>query len=110
MNPSAASAGTSSEAEVDIPRLFRQIRSRYKVLCASLGVRPTLRAADGAPASPDRPLSDDRGDVAIDGAGGVEISTSTSATSGVGTGAGRPARKNVWAVQDARGAGAELSF
>ena len=120
VNPSAAAATAAGEAaasnsEVDIPRLFRQIRSRYKVLCASLGVRPTLRAADGAPASPDRPLSDDRGDVAIDGAGGVgsgvEIS-STSATSGAGTGTGRPARKNVWAVQDARGAGAsaELSF
>jgi len=43
-----APSGTSSEsdpsAEVDIPRLFRQIRARYKVLCATLGVRPSLRA------------------------------------------------------------------
>ncbi|PCH34865.1 hypothetical protein WOLCODRAFT_78724, partial [Wolfiporia cocos MD-104 SS10] len=31
-------------SDLDIPRLFRQIRSRYKALCATLGVRPTLRA------------------------------------------------------------------
>ena len=28
-------------------KLQRQIRSRYKALCASLGVRPTLRAGAG---------------------------------------------------------------
>ncbi|CAL1702501.1 unnamed protein product [Somion occarium] len=39
VNPSSA---TSSD--LDIPRLFRQIRSRYKVLCAALGIRPTLKA------------------------------------------------------------------
>ncbi|KIJ07489.1 hypothetical protein PAXINDRAFT_102938 [Paxillus involutus ATCC 200175] len=40
VNPSALSGG-----EVDISKLQRQIRSRYKALCASLGVRPTLRAS-----------------------------------------------------------------
>lgn len=44
-NPSTS--GTSPEldpsAEVDIPRLFRQIRARYKALCATLDVRPSLR-------------------------------------------------------------------
>ncbi|KAL4067223.1 hypothetical protein V8B97DRAFT_2009275 [Scleroderma yunnanense] len=34
---------TSAE-EIDMEKLQRQIRSRYKALCASLGVRPTLRA------------------------------------------------------------------
>ncbi|KAF9817940.1 hypothetical protein IEO21_03134 [Rhodonia placenta] len=41
VNPSA-----TEPSDLDIPRLFRQIRSRYKALCATLGVRPTLRAAD----------------------------------------------------------------
>ncbi len=42
-NPSA-----SEHPELDIPKLFRQIRSRYKALCATLGVRPTLRAGETA--------------------------------------------------------------
>ncbi|KIY49272.1 DUF1715-domain-containing protein, partial [Fistulina hepatica ATCC 64428] len=32
--------------ETDIPKLFRQIRSRYKALCSTLNVRPSLRVAD----------------------------------------------------------------
>lgn len=40
VNPSA-----SEPSELDIPKLFRQIRSRYKVLCATLGTKPTIRAA-----------------------------------------------------------------
>ncbi|KAI0084511.1 hypothetical protein BDY19DRAFT_987455 [Irpex rosettiformis] len=44
-NPSATDA-----SELDIPRLFRQIRSRYKALCAMLGVKPTLRASGSSPA------------------------------------------------------------
>ena len=46
INPSAA-----GPSDLDIPKLFRQIRSRYKALCATLGVRPTLRA--GGPATQD---------------------------------------------------------
>jgi len=38
-----------SDVEQDIPKLFRQIRSRYKALCSTLGVRPSLRMADGSP-------------------------------------------------------------
>ena len=34
---------------MDIPKLFRQIRSRYKALCSTLGVRPSLRAAETSP-------------------------------------------------------------
>lgn len=45
INPSA-----TEPSELDIPRLFRQIRSRYKALCATLGVKPTLRAAASSPA------------------------------------------------------------
>jgi hypothetical protein len=48
VNPSSAAAGAIGTPEVDIPKLFRQIRGRYKVLCASLGVRPTLRASGEA--------------------------------------------------------------
>lgn len=45
VNPS--SLVKSSEAkELDIQKLFRQIRSRYKALCATLGVRPSLRAKE----------------------------------------------------------------
>ncbi|KAF8554362.1 hypothetical protein OG21DRAFT_1462730 [Imleria badia] len=35
------------KVEVDLSKLQSQIRSRYKALCASLGVRPTLRAGAG---------------------------------------------------------------
>lgn len=44
-NPSSSATSSESDpsAEVDIPRLFRQIRARYKALCATLGVRPSLR-------------------------------------------------------------------
>ncbi|KAF7794661.1 hypothetical protein EIP86_005799 [Pleurotus ostreatoroseus] len=44
VNPSA-----TEPSELDIPKLFRQIRSRYKVLCATLGTKPTLRAGGSAP-------------------------------------------------------------
>jgi len=45
VNPSSSTTdSTGSLEDVDIPRLFRQIRSRYKTLCATLGVRPSLRA------------------------------------------------------------------
>jgi hypothetical protein len=49
VNPSVAQveAGT----EVDILKLFRNIRSKYKLLCASLGIRPRLHAADGSEAA-----------------------------------------------------------
>jgi hypothetical protein len=46
---------TNPPEDVDVAKMFRQIRSRYKALCASLGVRPSLRAAnDGQPSSPSR--------------------------------------------------------
>ncbi|OCH90402.1 DUF1715-domain-containing protein [Obba rivulosa] len=50
-NPSVTEA-----SDLDIPKLFRQIRSRYKALCATLGVRPTLRA--GGSSSPTRQVDD----------------------------------------------------
>ncbi|KAF8164414.1 hypothetical protein BJ912DRAFT_1049226 [Pholiota molesta] len=45
----AVEAGPNAQPdpELDITQLLRQIRSRYKVLCASLGVRPRLRTAAG---------------------------------------------------------------
>lgn len=36
----------SPAADLDISQLFRQIRSRYKALCATVGVRPSLRASE----------------------------------------------------------------
>ncbi|KAG6817238.1 hypothetical protein H0H87_011295 [Tephrocybe sp. NHM501043] len=36
----------SETDDMDFPKLFRQIRSRYKALCSTLGVRPSLRYAD----------------------------------------------------------------
>ncbi|KAI0755515.1 hypothetical protein C8Q74DRAFT_1210670 [Fomes fomentarius] len=108
VNPSAvaaASEGTSSEAEVDIPRLFRQIRSRYKVLCATLGVRPTMRAADGSSPPPDRHPSQPGDDLAD-----TEMLTQTEPARPV-----RAERQKVWAVHDARAdrpplGGTELNF
>jgi len=47
VNPSSAAESGDSPDDLDIPKLFRQIRSRYKALCATLGIRPSLRAADG---------------------------------------------------------------
>ncbi|KAG2153540.1 uncharacterized protein EDB93DRAFT_1102684 [Suillus bovinus] len=45
-NPSPAAIASGDMEEVDVSKLQRQIRSRYKALCASLGVKPTLRAVD----------------------------------------------------------------
>jgi len=59
-NQSAAAVASGAADEIDMAKLQRQIRSRYKALCASLGVRPTLRAAetdspeDGGAASTDQ--------------------------------------------------------
>jgi hypothetical protein len=39
-------ANPAEEADMDIPRLLRLIRSRYRALCAALGVRPRLHAAE----------------------------------------------------------------
>ena len=36
----------SETDDTDFPKLFRQIRSRYKALCSTLGVRPSLRYSD----------------------------------------------------------------
>jgi hypothetical protein len=69
VNHSSIAASTPEVPEVDIQRLFRQIRSRYKVLCASLGVRPTLRAAAAA----DESQADDEGG---EGVGPSQPSTS----------------------------------
>ncbi|RPD55275.1 DUF1715-domain-containing protein [Lentinus tigrinus ALCF2SS1-7] len=105
VNPSAAAAASetsSTEPELDIPRLFRQIRSRYKLLCATLGVRPTLRAADGSSPSPDRPPSDDLAD------------TEMGKAAAAGTTRAKPERKKVWTVHDPRAdkplGGTELNF
>ena len=44
-NPSAADAAS----DVDISKLLRQIRSKYKILCSNLGVRPRLTVSRQTP-------------------------------------------------------------
>jgi hypothetical protein len=46
INPSADAVASGATEEIDISKLQRQIRSRYKALCASVGVKPTLRATE----------------------------------------------------------------
>ncbi|KAH9943596.1 hypothetical protein B0H21DRAFT_779710 [Amylocystis lapponica] len=84
VNPSAG-----DPSDIDIPKLFRQIRSRYRALCATLGVRPTLRAGATSPGQ------DENLDSVDDPAG-----------------AHAGAAKNVWPVQpaDRQRSGEELSF
>lgn len=53
VNPSA-----TEPSDLDIPKLFRQIRSRYKVLCATLGAKPTM----GGPA-PSQDAADNIGEI-----------------------------------------------
>ena len=45
VNPGTSLTGSDDDG-VDISALQRQTRSRYKLLCATLGVRPSLRAVD----------------------------------------------------------------
>jgi len=47
-----------TEGEVDIMKLLRQIRSKYKLVCAVLGVRPRVHSADGEGAEGSPPRSD----------------------------------------------------
>ncbi|KAI0077944.1 DUF1715-domain-containing protein [Panus rudis PR-1116 ss-1] len=87
VNPSSA----GPTAEVDIPKLFRQIRSRYKVLCTTLGIRPSLRASDGS-ASPTGPQEQD----------GMSDDTASAEP-----------KKKVWNIKPSRAgahAGDDLSF
>lgn len=35
----------SDAQDLDIPKVFAQIRARYKVLCSIIGVKPSLRAS-----------------------------------------------------------------
>ena len=52
VNPSSASTlKENNEADIDISKLQRQIRSRYKALCSCLGVRPRMRVASDSDAS-----------------------------------------------------------
>ena len=46
-NPSPIESSETGQ-ELDILKLLRQIRSKYKILCSSLGVRPRIYAADGS--------------------------------------------------------------
>ncbi|KAG8763539.1 hypothetical protein FRC12_008516 [Ceratobasidium sp. 428] len=48
-NPSTA---IEEGSQIDIVRLFTQIRSKYKVLCSTLGVRPRLVAAGAVSSDP----------------------------------------------------------
>ncbi|KAF8734426.1 GTPase activator, partial [Rhizoctonia solani] len=41
-----------AESQIDIVRLYTQIRSRYKALCSTLGFRPRLVSAGAVPSDP----------------------------------------------------------
>lgn len=100
-NPSQADQPQSStnpppSTELDISSLQRQIRSRYKVLCASLGIRPSLRA-NSSPAG-ENGLDDG---MSVDGTtlnGNVNDNRSMEGRSG-GAGGG----KKIWKVDASRG-------
>jgi hypothetical protein len=42
------SSNPSADSDVDVPQLLGQARSRYKALCARLGVRPSLRVSQAS--------------------------------------------------------------
>ncbi|KAI0313102.1 DUF1715-domain-containing protein [Amylostereum chailletii] len=71
------------DAGTDISALLRQIRSRYKTMCAALGVRASLRAADGE---------------------GYDEETRVSGASS------KNVRKSVWRVEGAPGGEQGMSF
>jgi len=56
INPSS----TDANSEVDIPQLLSRIQSRYKILCSSLGVRPTLRATRSDQPTDNQEVHNDR--------------------------------------------------
>ncbi|KXN85758.1 hypothetical protein AN958_10941 [Leucoagaricus sp. SymC.cos] len=58
INPSS----TDKSSDLDIPQLLGRIRSRYKVLCSSLGVRPTLRATRSDPSADNDEARDNDGE------------------------------------------------
>lgn len=72
VNPSDPKSYGLTE-EVDMEKLQRLIRSRYKALCACLGVRPTLRA---------------------------ELSSDDHADEGDGPDARRNPTRQVWALEE----------
>jgi hypothetical protein len=76
-------ANPAEEADLDIPRLLRLIRSRYRALCAALGVRPRLHAAEDV----------------VSGGGGGGVGGDAGAEAGESVRAGKA---SVW---DARPAG-----
>jgi hypothetical protein len=61
-NPSVAS---QAESQVDIVRLYTQIRSRYKALCSTVGLRPRLVSAGVIPSDPSASGHNDDTDGAV---------------------------------------------
>ncbi|TFK40822.1 DUF1715-domain-containing protein [Crucibulum laeve] len=87
-------SASDTSSELDIPKLFRQIRSRYKALCSTLGVRPSLRAAEN-----NSPAEDE------DTESQAELRQGLTVTGNGGE------RKNVWKVEGkGRPTGQDLSF
>jgi len=75
---------------IDIALLLRQIRSRYKALCASVGARPTLRATASEV--------------------GVEEFSSETPASALGEGGSVGKKRSVWRVEGAPASEQGLSF
>ena len=79
----------TESAEVDIPRLFNQIRSRYKMLCTFVGVKPSLRATRTR----------------------TRVSADTSAEDGGVDGVATSKKNSVWRVNDTESSGdVDFSF
>ncbi|THU97412.1 hypothetical protein K435DRAFT_721908 [Dendrothele bispora CBS 962.96] len=99
VNPSTiASTASSSETEIDIPKLFRQVSSRYKALCSTLGVRPGIRASSSSSLG----LSKDEGI-------GLEEEAHSVVTNPQKTSTGK--KKTIWEVNSPKeGVADEMDF
>ncbi|KAF6754231.1 hypothetical protein DFP72DRAFT_379913 [Ephemerocybe angulata] len=84
INPSVAQA--EGGQDLDILKLLRQIRSKHKLLCATLGVRPRVHSADASEGGEEAP-----GQAATPLSGGAakkgpvwEVQSSTQSEEGAG--------------------------
>jgi hypothetical protein len=101
VNPSQAE---SSSQEIDISKLQRQIRSRYKALCSCLSVRPRMQPASSAtPPGGTVPLAESSSgadpDMQIDEQDGSLPSTDTRLPNRVAPGSAIP----VWKIDKKSG-------
>ncbi|KAJ3500045.1 hypothetical protein NLJ89_g9964 [Agrocybe chaxingu] len=95
VNPSSTNAN-AEENELDISKLQRQIRSRYKALCSSLGVRPRLLSAEIAALDREDGSASPREDTGMD----LDLDSGDGMGKRVAKGSAIP----VWKIDNATGA------